>query len=119
TNSADLLVGTNALILKNTKHLEIQAANDSTTTGTNATLAAFAAGVIRLTNASLTSLANIPSGEDGQELVLINRTGGSVQIADDSEALGTVARRIHTGNSSGIALANNAAIMLRYDNTTI
>jgi hypothetical protein len=119
SNAADLTVTTNALTLANTKHLELQAATDSTTTGTAATLTAFNASAIRLTNSSLVSLANIPSGNDGQELVLFNRTGASIAIADDSASLGTAARRIYTGTGTTITFANNSALILQYDNTSV
>lgn len=118
SNSADLLVGTNALTLTNTKHLEIQAATDSTTTGANAVLTAFVAGAIRLTNASLTSIGTIPAGTNGQRLTIFNRTGADLTIADSSAAVGTTANRILTGTNGTITFTNNAALVLEYDSTT-
>ena len=118
TNSADLLVASNALILANTKHLEIQAVNDPTTSGANATLTAFNAGAVRLTNVALTSIANIPAGVNGQHLTIFNRTGVDVTISDSSAALGTAANRILTGTNATITFANNAALVLEYDATT-
>lgn len=118
TNSADLLVTTNALTLANTKHLEIQAVTDSTTTGAAASLTAFVAGAVRLTNVSLTSIANIPAGTNGQDLTIFNRTGVDVTVSDSSAALGTAADRILTGTGSTITFANNAALNLKYDSTT-
>lgn len=115
TDSSDLLIGTNALILANTKHLEIQAATDATTTGTAATLTAFTGGGIRLTNASLVSIGNIPAGTNGQEVVLFNRTGVAISVVDSSAVSGTAANRIFTGTSANISFAKDAALILSYD----
>ena len=118
TGASDLTVGTNSLVLGNTKHLELQAANDSTTTGSNASLASFTGGAIRLTNSSLVSLANIPAGSNGQDLTIFNRTGVDVQVLDSSAATGTAANRILTGTNAAITFTNNAALSLKYDSTT-
>lgn len=115
---SDITVGTNNLTLANTKHIEVQAATDSTTTGSNASLTAFTGGLIRLTNASLVSLANIPAGANGQQLEIVNRTGASVTIVDDASAVGTAANRIYTGSGQNITLANNASLRLDYDSTS-
>jgi len=118
TDSSDLTVTTNAVTLANTKHLEIQADTDSTTTGSNASLTAFTAGAIRLTNASLASLANIPAGTNGQDLTIFNRTGVDITVSDSSAAVGTAANRILTGTNGTITFSNNAALSLKYDSTT-
>ena len=112
------LNSTNAITLDTTKHLELQAANDAATTGSAASLAAFTAGAIRLTNGSLVSLANIPAGANGQQLVIFNRTGVPVLIQDSVGALGTAANRILTGTSADITMAINAALFFEYDSTT-
>lgn len=114
----DITLGTNNLTLANTKHLELQAATDSTTTGSNASLTAFTGGAIRLTNASLVSLANIPAGANGQEMVIFNRTGANVSIVDSSGAVGTAANRIFTGTSANITFAKDSALILQYDSTS-
>jgi hypothetical protein len=114
----DITVGTNNITLANTKHLERQAQTDSTTTGSNATLSAFTASAVRLTNVSLTSLANIPAGNNGQEFILFNRTGATVNIIDASSAIGTANARILTGTGTAITVAPNAALILSYDSTT-
>jgi hypothetical protein len=111
----DILVTTNEMSLASSKHLAIQNINDNTTTGTNATLNSFTGGSVRLTNASLVSIANIPAGNDGQDLVLVNRTGVNVTIVDSSSVVGTAANRIFTGNNSDSSLPNNASLHLRYD----
>jgi hypothetical protein len=111
TDASDFTASTNAITLANTKHLELQAATDSTTTGTNASLAAFTGAGVRLTNASLVSLANIPAGANGQELIVFNRTGVDLTIADESAAVGTAANRIFTGTSAAVSFKKNAAML--------
>jgi len=118
SEATDITVGTNNLTLASTKHLEIQAATDSSTTGANASLTAFTGGAIRLTNASLTSLANIPAGANGQQLTILNRTGVDVQVIDSSAATGTAANRIYTGTNTALTFTNNAALYLQYDSTS-
>lgn len=110
SNASDLLVGTNALVLQNTKHLEVQAATDSTTTGASATLTAFTAGTVRLTNASLVSIAIIPAGANGQKLTLINRTGNAVTLLTSGNIL--------LGASSTLIIDNNAAVSFDNDSTS-
>lgn len=118
SESTDVTLGTNSFTLANTKHLEIQAATDSTTTGAAASLTAFTGGAIRLTNASLVSLANIPAGANGQELVIFNRTGAGISVVDSSATSGTAANRIFTGTSANISFAKDAALILSYDSTS-
>jgi len=118
SNSTDLTVSTNALVLANSKHLETQIFTDGTTTGSAASLTYSLGGLIQLTNSSLVSLANIAAGGDGQDLVLINRTGNSITILDSSAASGTAANRIFTGSNAPLVLVNNASIDLKYDNAS-
>ena len=118
SESTDVILSTNAMTFAATKHLEMVAVTDSTTTGTTASLTAFTGGAIRLTNASLVSLANIPAGANGQEVVIFNRTGVSVSIVDSSAASGTAANRIYTGTSANITFAQDAALILSYDTTS-
>lgn len=112
---ANVTDSANALILSNLKHIELQSIDDSTSTGADATIATFSAGGVRITNGSLTSLANIPAGNNGQQFVLFNRTGVSVSIKDASAAIGSAASRILTGTGADITLAANAALILSYD----
>lgn len=118
TDSSDFLVSANGIVLGTTKHLETQAQTDSSTTGSNASLASFTAGVVRLTNASLASLANIPAGANGQQLIIINRTGVDFNILDSSSAIGTASNRIFTGTNAIISCKNNSALVLTYDSTS-
>lgn len=118
TDSADVTIGTNSFTLSSTKHIELQAQTDSTTTGANASLATFTAGAVRLTNVSLSSLANIPAGANGQVVYVFNRTGATVNVIDSGDAVGTAANRILTGTSASVSLANNACFIFMYDSTT-
>lgn len=118
TDASDFTATTNAITLANTKHLEMQASTDSTTTGSNASLASFTAGVVRLTNASLVSLANIPAGANGQQLIILNRIGTSFTILDSSGAIGTAANRIFTGTGLTVTVPSNASVQLVYDSTS-
>lgn len=97
---------------------EVATATDAATTGTNASLAAFTQGIIRLTNASLVSLANIPAGNSGQQLEIVNRTGKQISIVDSASAVGTAANRILTGAAANINLAVDASLLLEYDATS-
>jgi hypothetical protein len=106
------------LTLTNAYHLETQAATDNTTTGSNASLSSFSAGLVRLTNASLTSLANIPAGANGQILVIFNRTGATFNIIDSSAAVGTAANRIFTGTAATLTMAVDSALIFQYDTTS-
>lgn len=91
--------------------------NDAATTGSSASLTTPPTPIIRVTNVSLVSIGNIPAGTSGQELVIINRVGTAVTIINDSG--GTANNRIITGSGSNMTLANNAAINLKYDITTL
>ena len=115
---SDITVGTNNFTLAATKHLELTAATDATTTGSNASLTAFTGSAIRLTNGSLLSLANIPAGAEGQELAIFNRTGVDLSVIDQSGAVGTAANRIFTGTSGNITFTKDAALLLRYDSVS-
>ena len=87
------------------------------TSGSNASLATPTRSVVRLTAAgTLASVDMIPAGSDGQRLILINTTGASVSINDNTGA--TVANRIRTGTGAALTLAANASIGLVYNGTT-
>lgn len=89
---------------------------DSTSTGATATLQAFTAGRISITNASLTSIAGVPAGIDGQIVLLENDTGNNVTILND-DAGATATNRIYTGTNSSITLTNKASVFLTYSTT--
>lgn len=69
-----------------------------------------------LTNASLTSINNIASPTAGQILILMNQTGASVTVTNDSG--GTAAERIKTGTGLDLLFKNNASLFLAYDTVT-
>lgn len=97
--------------------LSYDSVNDLTTTGANATITAFTNTYVRLTNVSLTSISGIPSGFQGQVLVLSNVTGGSVTINNEDTGV-TASNRILTGTNSSITLNNTTTISLIYDTAT-
>jgi len=96
------------------KKLSTQITSDSAT-GANATLTAPTTKMIRLTNASLTSIDMIPAGGIGEHLTIINSTGNSIVINDNTGA--TAANRILTGQKSNITLKDEASLHLEYDNS--
>lgn len=100
-----------------TKNFSLELADDATTTGADASVAAFAGSALTFSNVGLTSIANIPAGSNGQELIIVNRVGSSVSIKDQSGAIGTASARIYTGTGADITLAANAALFLTYDST--
>jgi hypothetical protein len=106
-----------ALTLTNLKHIELQSIDDSTVTGSNAAITAFSAGGIRLTNGSLVSISNIPTGSNGQQVTIFNRTGASVSIKNDA-LVGSANTRILTGTGADITMAADSALTLSYDSTT-
>lgn len=100
-------------VLSSASLLKLGVTTDSTTTGSNAALAAATKGILRLTNASLTSIATITGMASGQYFVLINRTGATITINDND-----VANGIRTGTGANMTVANNAAVVIAYDPTT-
>lgn len=87
---------------------------DSSTTGANATLAA-PTPIVRLSNASLTSIDTVTSPLAGESITIVNQTGASIVINDNTGA--TAANRILTGLQSAITLRDEASITLKYDST--
>lgn len=90
---------------------------DTATTGSNAEVAAQTSPVVVLTNSSLSSISQIASPANGKVLTIINRTGNSVTINNDSGS--TAANRILTGTKSAITLADQASIIVKYDNNNL
>jgi hypothetical protein len=114
-DSTDTLVGkatTDNLTNKTLQFLRQAVATDSSTTGANTTLGAFTTGIVRLTNASLTSLSGLPAGLSGQRITIENVTGNPVSINND-EATATAANRIYTGTGGNVTMNNNATLILR------
>lgn len=119
-DATDTLVGkatTDILTNKTLQFLQQAVATDSTTTGSNTTLAAFTTGIVRITNSSLVSLSGIPAGLSGQQIVVENKTGNQISI-NNEEATATAANRIQTGSGSNIPMPNNTTFILTYDTTS-
>lgn len=113
----DTLVSrTNTETLSN-KQMQYSSSNDSTTTGSNASLQAFTTGIVRLTNASLVSVSGIPAGSSGQILIIENKTGNQISI-NNEETTPTAANRIQTGSGSNVSMPNNATFAFTYDSTS-
>jgi hypothetical protein len=68
--------------------------------------------VIELTGAA-TSVAGISSPASGSLVMIVNRSGNSVQILNE-DASATAAERILTGTGGSLTLTNNASILLTY-----
>lgn len=90
-------------------------ANDNAT-GSNQTLSAISTSIVRLTNASLTSVDMIPAGFDGQKCIIINASTVSVNLNNETGA--TAANRILTGIGANLTVGADANIWLTYDGTT-
>jgi hypothetical protein len=90
---------------------------DTASTGANATLdnSTVLYSVIEVTNASLTSIAGIPQGLDGQFLYLLNKTGASLIVRNQS-ATPTSVKRIITGTGADMIMLNQSTVTLMYDN---
>lgn len=85
---------------------------DSATTGAAQSLTP-TKSLLKVTNASLTSINNISAPTDGKIIALINGTGASVTITNDSG--GTAANRIKTGSGADLTWTNNTSLLLAYD----
>lgn len=94
---------------------------DDPTAGANQTLASVAPSadtlksLVRLTGA-LTSVDMIPAGFAGQQLILLNKTGGIVTFNNETGA--TAANRILTGTGAALPVEPDASITIAYDNVS-
>lgn len=85
---------------------------DSTSTGSNADLGALASMVIRLTNNSLVSVADLDApllSTNSRFHILMNETGNKIVIKNNSI--------IRTGTKADLDLEDEAAIWLAWDNS--
>lgn len=75
--------------------------------------------IVEINVGSQSTVRSIPAGKNGDVLVLINKTGSLLQIANE-DATPTAANRILTGTGAAITISNNASISLVYltDNTS-
>jgi hypothetical protein len=124
TNTTNIAANT-ANIVTNTTNIASNTASivaltssitDSTTTGSLATLqsADVTKAVVRLTNASLVSVAGIPAGTSGKVITIENQTGAVFSI-NNQDASASSGNRIFTGTGGSINLAANASLTLLYD----
>jgi hypothetical protein len=97
--------------------VELRLATNSSATGANAVLTLPTTSIVRLTNASLTSIAGIGTTAKSQMVILTNVVGGNVTVVNNSGAAGT-GEKILTGTAADLTLANNASILLVKDVTT-
>jgi hypothetical protein len=110
--------GTGDILLDGPQRTTGTVTNDistDSTSGSNVTLSTPTTKTIRLTSGSLSSIDEIPAGNSGQEVILINATGGIVGISDDTGS--TAANRILTGTQSDITIDDESSISLTYDGT--
>lgn len=97
----DTLVSrTNTEFLQN-KRIGYNTFTDASSTGTSAVVAAPTAGIVSLTNGSLSSVSGIGAGASGQQVILENATGNQVQIQNESGII------INTTFASNTALPTN------------
>ena len=92
--------------------LTISQTVDSTTTGSSATVPA-PTGTVRLTNASLVSIASIDDVKNGKIVILTNRTGAAVDIKDNAGSPASLG--ISTGTGNDFTFENNSSVLLSYD----
>ena len=96
--------------------IEEEITTDNTTTGANATIAALPSPIIRLTDAALESLGALAAQVSGKVITIMNVTGDSIEVENDNGA--TAAQGILTGTDNSITLANDASLILKYDDTS-
>lgn len=89
---------------------------DSSTTGANQELPQPSRLIVKVTNASLTSINAIASPGASQVLILINGVGASITIKNNTG--GTPANGIITGTGSDLTLADSASLWLAYDSNS-
>lgn len=114
-NGSGLIISNNPLQISS--NLRLVRADDSTTTGSAATLAAFTTSYVKVTNGSLVSLSGIPAGANGEVLTLTNGTGASVTINNNDGSI-TASNRILTGTGNLVTLNADASLQLIYDTGT-
>lgn len=114
-DSGILISDTNKLTganLLSTNFLDGIMTEDSTSTGSNADLGALASMVIRLTNNSLVSVADLDApllSTNSRFHILMNETGNKIVIKNNSI--------IRTGTKADLDLEDEAAIWIAWDNS--
>lgn len=89
---------------------------NNTQSGASVTLTAPTTAIVRLTNASLTSIDGIVAPSNEQIVALFNVTGADIAIEDDNA--GTAVDGILTGSGANFDFLNDSAVLLMYDTTT-
>lgn len=96
--------------------IAFQVGIDSSTTGSGQTIDGGTVGVLKVTNAGLTSVALINRLNDTAKLlVLINTTGAAIQILNLTGTETGLAKQIRTGTNGDLTLNSGASIILVYD----
>jgi hypothetical protein len=85
---------------------------DDNATGSNQAITALGSSIVRLTNSGLVSVSELSSQDVGAVYTIINATGNSVTIKNNAIA-GT---GIKTGTKADITLADEASLIVKYDN---
>ncbi len=104
-------IGTNST----TGTVQESISDNSAQTGANVNLTSPSTPIVRLTNASLSSIDTIASPVAGRTITIINQTGNPVTINNNTG--GTTINRILTGTKGPLVLADEASIVVKYDNT--
>lgn len=108
---------TDVLTNKTLSFLRQSSTDDGTTTGSNASLAAFNTGIVRLTNGSLVSVSAAGVGASGQQLMIENKTGNTISIINEDTGQ-TAANRFLTGTGGNVLMSANATLIFIYDTTS-
>ena len=94
---------------------EAHLTTDASSAGASVTLTLPTKTGIRFTGA-LTSITMIGPGSEGRVLYLINRTGGTFDLINETGA--SASSRIITGTGSDLAVDPDASVILYYDSTS-
>lgn len=85
---------------------------DAATTGADQSITP-SKSIIKVTNASLTSINNIASPVDGKVVVLMNGTGAQITLKHN--AGGTAANRIMTITGADMKMSDGTSLLIAYD----
>lgn len=88
---------------------------DSTTTGSNATLAAPGTVLLKLTNGSLVSIQEISGGAAGVFFAATNLTSVDLLLKNET---GTAGNQVRTGTGADVTWTNKSTLLFYYDATT-